>query len=203
MTPPASGRACGKQIEITRGKMHIYGVRIQRKEGAYMARFKLKGTEFNTVGNLPAKGSAAPDAVLVNKDLSEMSISAHKGKTVILNIFPSVDTSTCAMSVRTFNREASALANTVVLCVSQDLPFAHARFCGAEGIDKVESLSGFRSDFADKYGVRIADGPLKGLYARSIVVIDADGKVVYTQLVPETVDEPDYAGAIAAAKSVS
>jgi thiol peroxidase len=166
-----------------------------------MALFKLKGSPFNTVGELPATGTSAPDFSLAAKDLSEKTKESFAGKKIILNIFPSVDTPTCAMSVRVFNREAASLTDTVVLCVSMDLPFAHARFCGAEGIANVESLSGFRSDFGKRFGVEIADGPLRGLYARSIVVIDRDGKVSYTELVPETGNEPDYTRALEAAKN--
>ncbi|HNP18343.1 MAG TPA: thiol peroxidase [Fulvivirga sp.] len=162
-----------------------------------MAKITLKGNPINTSGELPSKGSVAPGFKLVKSDLSEVSLGDFKGKKVILNIFPSVDTSTCATSVRTFNAKASSLDNTVVLCISKDLPFAHARFCGAEGLDKVVSLSDFRNDsFATDYGVKIVDGPLAGLNARSIVVIDETGKVVHTQLVSETVDEPNYEAAL-------
>ncbi|MBN1498689.1 MAG: thiol peroxidase [Spirochaetes bacterium] len=158
-----------------------------------MAKVTLKGNTVNTSGNLPEKGSAAPDFLLTKTDLSDVSLADFKGKKIILNIFPSVDTGTCAMSVRTFNKRASELKNTVVLCVSHDLPFAHARFCGAEGIDKVISLSVMRNrDFGEKYGVTIIDGALKGLLARSVVIIDENSKVTYTQLVPEISQEPDY-----------
>lgn len=162
-----------------------------------MAQITLKGNPINTNGNLPTAGGIAPDFTLVKSDLSEVSLSDYEGKKVILNIFPSVDTGTCATSVRTFNAKASSLDNTVVLCISADLPFAHGRFCGAEGIDKVETLSTFRnSDFSKNYGIEIVDGPLKGLNARSVVVIDEDGKVKYTELVSETVEEPDYEAAL-------
>ncbi|WP_421870276.1 thiol peroxidase [Marinoscillum sp.] len=164
-----------------------------------MAQVTLKGNAVSTSGDLPSSGSAAPDFKLVKTDLSEVSLSDFKGKKVVLNIFPSIDTGTCATSVREFNKKASELDNTVVLCISKDLPFAQARFCGAEGIDKVETLSAFRSDtFAKDYGIEMTDGPLKGLTARSVVVLDADGKVTYTQLVSEIVDEPDYEGALKA-----
>jgi thioredoxin-dependent peroxiredoxin len=164
-----------------------------------MAKITLKGNPINTSGELPSKGALAPSFKLVKTDLSEVSLQDYKGKKVILNIFPSVDTSTCATSVRTFNAKASSLNNAVVLCISKDLPFAHARFCGAEGLDKVVSLSDFRSGtFATDYGVKIIDGPLAGLDARSIVVIDESGKVVHTELVPETVDEPNYEAALKA-----
>lgn len=158
-----------------------------------MAQITLKGNPISTIGNLPETGSEAPDFSLVKNDLSVADLSEYKGKNVILNIFPSIDTGTCAASVRRFNQEASNLENTVVLCISKDLPFAQARFCGAEGIDNVYTLSDFRTgDFGKKYGVEIIDGPLAGLASRAVVVVDADGKVKYTQQVPEIVDEPDY-----------
>jgi thiol peroxidase len=155
----------------------------------------------NTSGQLPAVGSVAPEFALVKNDLSEVSLKDLKGKTVILNIFPSLDTGTCAASVRRFNKEAAALPNTVILAVSADLPFAAGRFCSAEGIDNVVPASVFRNaSFAKDYGVLMLDGPLKGLLARSVVVIDASGKVVYTELVPEITNEPNYQPALAAAK---
>lgn len=163
-----------------------------------MATVTLKGNPFNTNGNLPATGGLAPAFNLVKTDLSEVSSSDFKGKRVVLNIFPSVDTPTCATSVRTFNAEASKLDNTVVVCASQDLPFALARFCGAEGLDKVIPASAFRSNFASDYGVKLVDGPLSGLTARAVVVLDADGKVLYTELVNEVAHEPDYAAALKA-----
>lgn len=163
-----------------------------------MATVTLKGTPLQTSGELPQPGSTAPDATLVKTDLSEVAISDFKGQRVVLNIFPSVDTPTCAQSVRAFNEKAANLENTVVLCVSQDLPFAMARFCGAEGIERVVPASAFRSDFARNYGVRLEEGPLTGLNARSVVVIDENGKVAYTQLVDEVADEPDYDAALAA-----
>lgn len=164
-----------------------------------MAHFTLKGAPFNTIGELPLKGESAPEFSLTAKDLSEISSESFKKKKIILNIFPSIDTPTCAMSVRVFNREAAALKDTAVLCISMDLPFAQARFCGAEDIENVETLSGFRSNFGRSYGIKIIDGPLKGLYARSIVVIGSKGKIAYTQLVPETSEEPDYKSALDAA----
>jgi len=163
-----------------------------------MATVTLKGTPFKTTGELPAKGNKAPDFTLVKTDLSEVSLKDFSGKRVVLNIFPSVDTPTCAQSVRAFNDKASSLKNTVVLCVSQDLPFAQARFCGAEGLDQVIPGSAFRSSFADDYGVRMAEGPLTGLDARAVVVIDENGTVSYTQLVGEVADEPDYDAALKA-----
>ena len=167
-----------------------------------MAKFKLKGNMFHTVGELPAVGSSAPNFWLTRTDLSEVSLSDLNGRRVILNIFPSVDTDVCAASVRRFNEETARLDNTSVLCVSMDLPFAHQRFCGAHGIENVDSVSDFRAgDFGRTYGVRIADGPLAGLLARSVIVIDDAGKVIYTELVPETTQEPDYEGALAAVTS--
>jgi thiol peroxidase len=167
-----------------------------------MAEFKLKGNPFHTVGELPAVGSPAPDFKLTKTDLSEVALKDLKGRRVILNIFPSVDTDVCAASVRRFNEAAAELENTTVLCASMDLPFAHNRFCGAEGIENVHSVSDFRTGgFGKAYGIRIADGPLAGLLARSVVVIDEGGKVIYNQLVPETVEEPDYERALAAAKA--
>lgn len=157
-----------------------------------MATVTLKGTPFKTSGELPAQGTPAPDFTLVKTDLSEVSLSDFKGKRVVLNIFPSIDTPTCAQSVRAFNDKASSLGNTEVVCVSQDLPFAQARFCGAEGLDKVTPASAFRSGFAEDYGVRMVEGPLTGLDARAVVVIDEQGQVAYTQLVEEISEEPDY-----------
>lgn len=163
-----------------------------------MAQVTLRGNPFNTNGELPAVGSSAPGFSLVGSDLSEITADSLGGKKVVLNIFPSIDTPTCATSVRTFNERAAERDDTVVLCVSEDLPFAAGRFCGAEGIENVVTGSGFRGSFADDYGVRLQDGPLAGLAARSVVVLDADGKVVHTQLVGEIADEPDYDAALAA-----
>lgn len=155
----------------------------------------------NVNGNLPTVGSVAPNFTLVKGDLSEVSLSDLKGKKVLLNIFPSVDTGVCAASVRKFNQEAASLENTVVLAISADLPFAGGRFCAAEGIENVATASVFRNpEFAQNYGVLLADGPLKGLLARAVVVIDQDGKVAYTELVPEITNEPNYEKALAALK---
>ena len=162
-----------------------------------MAKVTLQGNEIETVGELPAVGTAAPQFELVKTDLSSVTLSDLAGSRVVLNIFPSVDTGTCAASVRQFNKKASELTNTKVLCISADLPFAHARFCGAEGIENVVSGSSFRSDFGQHYGVTFVTGPLTGLLSRSVVVIDEDGMVVYTQQVAETADEPDYDAALA------
>jgi len=163
-----------------------------------MAKITLKGSPINTTGELPAKGSVAPDFTLVKLDLSETILADYKGQRVVLNIFPSIDTGVCATSVRRFNEEVAALENTVVLCVSMDLPFALGRFCGAEGIENVVPASAFRSAFGDHYGVLIADGPLAGLLSRAVVVIDGAGKVIYTEQVPEITQEPDYAAALSA-----
>ncbi len=165
-----------------------------------MASITLKGNTIHTSGDLPAVGSQAPDFTLVKADLSEVSLSDFKGQQVVLNIFPSVDTPTCATSVRTFNEKASSLKNTTVVCASVDLPFAQARFCGAEGLDNVVAASAFRSRFPEDYGVRITDGALQGVTARSVVVIDENGKVLYNQLVSEVTEEPDYDAALNALK---
>lgn len=152
-------------------------------------------------GEFVRTGAMSPDFELVKTDLSTLSLKDLKGKTVVLNIFPSLDTGVCATSVRRFNKLAAGLADTVVLAISKDLPFAHARFCTVEGIENVVPASDFRaSDFDAKYGVLMNDGPLKGLLARAVVVIAPDGKIVYTELVPEITQEPDYDQALAAAK---
>ncbi len=163
-----------------------------------MALTKLKGGDTNTCGELPATGSAAPAFTAVKTDLSELSLSDLKGSKVILNIFPSIDTGVCQASTRRFNEEVSKLDNTKVVCVSKDLPFALGRFCGAEGLNDVITVSDFRGSFSKDYGVEIIDGPLKGVCARSIVVLDEEGKVVYTELVPEITTEPNYEAAIGA-----
>lgn len=162
-----------------------------------MAKLNLKGNPINTIGELPAVGSQAPDFDLVKNDLSDIKLTDFKGKKVVLNIFPSLDTAVCAASVRRFNVEAAKMDNTVVVCVSKDLPFAHTRFCTTEGITNVISASEFRSNnFGKSYGVMLIDGPLRGLMARSVVVLDEAGKVIHTELVPDIVQEPDYESAI-------
>lgn len=163
-----------------------------------MAQITLHGNPINTVGELPAVGSPAPAFSLTGGDLGAVSSDQLGGKAVVLNIFPSVDTPVCAASVRTFNERATASGATVV-CVSKDLPFAFSRFCGAEGIDNVTTASAFRSSFGEDYGVTMSDGPMAGLLARAIVVVGADGKVAYTELVPEIAQEPNYDAALAAA----
>lgn len=162
-----------------------------------MAKIKLKGNKINTIGNLPGIGELAPDFTLTKTDLLDVSLSDYKGKKVILNIFPSLDTTVCAMSVRRFNAEAEKLDNTVVLCISRDLPFAHKRFCTTEGLENVVSLSELRNDwFSKKYGVKIIDSPMAGLMARAVIILDENLKVIYTELVPEIVQEPDYEKAL-------
>lgn len=167
-----------------------------------MATVTLKGNPINTLGELPSSGSSAPDFILTKNDLSSTSLSDYSGKKIVLNIFPSIDTGTCATSVRKFNEQAANLDNTVVLCISKDLPFAQARFCGAEGIDKVELLSDFRDgNFGKAYKVEFVDGPLEALHSRAIVVVDENGSVIHSHQVPETVDEPDYEAALNALKN--
>lgn len=162
-----------------------------------MAHITLRGNPVDTVGDLPAVGSAAPAFTLVKTDLTEVSLRDVAGKRVVLNIFPSLDTPTCAMSVRTFNQQAGHLGNAAVLCISADLPFAMSRFCGAEGLNHVIPASVFRSPgFGRDYGVLITTGPLAGLLSRAVVILDEGGKVLYTQQVPEIADEPDYAAAL-------
>ncbi len=166
-----------------------------------MATVTFQGTPFSTVGSLPTVGSQAPNFTVVKADLSDAKLSDYKGKKLILNIFPSIDTGTCATSVRTFNKQAAALTNTKVLCVSVDLPFATGRFCGAEGIENVETGSTFRSTFGTDYGVQFEKGSvLTGILSRSVVVIDETGKIVYTEQVAEKVNEPNYEAALTAAK---
>ena len=166
-----------------------------------MAEFKLKGNTFNTVGNLPAVGADAPSVTLVKADLSELELATFKGQRVVLNCFPSLDTAVCAASVRYFNAQAAGLENTTVVCVSMDLPFALGRFCGAEGLDQVVTASDFRGgEFGRAYGNLIAEGPLAGLIARSVVVVNEKGDVIYTELCPETTEEPNYDAALAALK---
>jgi thioredoxin-dependent peroxiredoxin len=163
-----------------------------------MAKITLKGNPINTVGELPKAGEKAPDFILTKTDLSDVSLKDFAGKTIVLNIFPSVDTDICATSVRKFNAQINNYEDAVVLCASRDLPFALGRFCGAEGLDNVIAVSELRNlEFGDNYGVRIVDGPLAGLLARSVVIIDKNGNIIYTQQVPEIVDEPDYDNALA------
>jgi len=164
-----------------------------------MASVTLKGNALSTIGNLPATGSNAPSFTLIKSDLSEATLADYSGKKVVLNIFPSVDTGTCAQSVRQFNKEAAELENTAVLCISKDLPFAQARFCGAEGIENVEMLSDFKDgNFGKSYQVDFSNGPLQPLHSRAVVVLDANGKVLHQEQVSEIVDEPNYKAALEA-----
>ncbi len=164
-----------------------------------MSSVTLKGNPVRVGGQLPAVGSKAPAFSLVGTDLADRSLADFAGKRKLLNIFPSVDTGVCAASVRHFNQDAAKLADTVVLCISADLPFAQARFCGAAGIDNVVMLSTLRGrSFLRDYGVELESGPLAGLAARAVIVLDADDTVRYVQLVPEITQEPDYAAALAA-----
>jgi thiol peroxidase len=164
-----------------------------------MAAITLKGNPINTSGELPKVGSKLADFKLVQNDLSITSLSAFTGKKLVLNIFPSIDTGTCATSVRKFNESASNLANTTVLCISRDLPFAQKRFCGAEGLENVINLSDFQEGtFGKNNGLNIVDGPLAGLHSRAIIVVDENGTITHTEQVGEIVDEPNYEAALAA-----
>ncbi len=164
-----------------------------------MANITLKGNPINTVGNLPANGSKAPDFTMVKSDLSRVSLSDFAGSKLVLNVFPSLDTGVCAASVRRFNQEAANLQNTKVLCISRDLPFAQARFCGAEGIENVVTLSDYETgSFGKDYQLTIADGPLAQLHSRAVIIVDENGNVVYSEQVPEITTEPNYEAALAA-----
>ena len=164
-----------------------------------MATVTLKGNNINTSGNLPKTGSEAPDFKLIRTDLSVATLADYKGKSIVLNIFPSIDTGTCAQSVREFNKKINDIENVIVLCISRDLPFAQARFCGAEGLENVINLSDFRNNsFGKNYGVDFIDGPLEALHSRAIVVINPQGKITYTEQVQEIVNEPNYKAAFEA-----
>ena len=164
-----------------------------------MADITLGGNPIKTSGELPQKGTQAPDFTLVKGDLSTASLSDFRGSRVVLNIFPSIDTGTCAASVRKFNEKAASLDNTKVLCISRDLPFAQNRFCGAEGLSNVITLSDFKDgSFGNSYGLTVANGPLAGLHSRVVIVLDEQGNVTYTEQVPDIKDEPNYDNALAA-----
>ena len=166
-----------------------------------MEKTAFNGMTVHTNGNMPKTGENAPDFTAVKNDLSELTLSSLHGKRVVMNIFPSLDTGVCATSVRKFNQAAASLANTAVLALSLDLPFAQGRFCTTEGIENVTPLSLFRNgEFAERYGLLMTDGPLKGLMARCVIVVNEDGKIIYEQLVPEITQEPDYEAALAALK---
>ncbi len=160
----------------------------------------LHGKTIHTVGKLPALGTAIKYFNLTDTSLNDKTLADFKGKNLILNIFPSVNTGVCAKSVREFNRDAAGLKNTTVLCISKDLPFAQKAFCGAEGIDNVVMLSDFRNDFGHEYGVLMADGPMRGLLSRAVIIVNPEGKIVYEEQVPEIAQEPDYAAALSALK---
>ena len=163
-----------------------------------MTTITSNGKTIHTVGTLPAVGSMAPDFTLTDRDMVDRTLAEFRGKKIVMNIFLSLDTSVCAMSVRRFNAEAAARPGTVILCISADLPFASARFCGAEGLDQVITLSDFRhKEFGSDYGIRIADSPIAGLLSRSVLVIDEGGRVIYNEQVPEIGQEPDYDAALA------
>lgn len=173
----------------------IFGIQILQA----MASITLGGNPINTNGNLPKTDTKAPDFQLVKQDLSIASLADFAGSKLVLNIFPSIDTSTCATSVRTFNAKASALENTKVLCISRDLPFAQKRFCGAEGLENVINLSDFNTgNFGKDYGLEIVDGVFAGLHARVVIVINENGMITHTELVPEIANEPNYESALAA-----
>lgn len=162
-----------------------------------MANVTLQGNPIQTQGTLPAVGSKAPNFRLATSALSDVTLDDYQGSKIILNVFHSVDTGTCAQSVRQFNKEVTQLENTKVLCISKDLPFAQARFCGAEGIENVEMLSDFRNgNFGNAYNLTFTNGPVEGLLSRSIIVLDENGTVLYTEQVQEVVEEPDYSGAL-------
>ena len=164
-----------------------------------MANITLGGNPIHTLGELPTIGAKSPDFSLIQNDLSKVSLSDYAGSKLVLNIFPSIDTGTCATSVRTFNQKASALENTKVLCISRDLPFAQKRFCGAEGLENVINLSDFNSgSFGKDFGLEITDGPLAGLHSRAVIVLDENGIVKYTEQVAEIANEPNYEQALKA-----
>lgn len=163
-----------------------------------MATTAIDGNPVQTVGELPAVGTKAPEFTLTDTGLGDVTSASLAGRRVVLNIFPSVDTGVCADSVRKFNELAAGLENTTVVCASKDLPFALARFCGAEGLENVVAASAFRSSFGEDFGLTQADGPLRGLLARTVIVLDEEGKVIYSQLVDEIKTEPNYDAAIAA-----
>lgn len=165
-----------------------------------MSTITFKGNPIHTIGNLPEVGNQAQEFTMVSGDLSEKNLADYTGKRVVLNIFPSIDTGICAASARKFNEEASTLDNTVVINVSRDLPFALSRFCAAEGLNNVETLSDFRGNFGEDYGVTLSDSPLKGLLSRAVVVLDEKAHVIYTEQVPEIGQEPNYEAAIASLK---
>jgi thiol peroxidase len=196
---PAPERRARNNNDGTFPENDRWAVTIIYEQENQMAQITLKGNSVHTFGELPAVGSSAPDFELVGADLAEKKLADFAGKNIILNIFPSLDTGTCATSVKTFNAKAGELGKTVIVNVSKDLPFAAKRFCDAEGVEHVTNLSAFRSqEFGEDYGILMVDGPLKGLLGRAVVVVNAHGEVIHTELVPEIVDQPDYDSAISA-----
>ena len=177
--------------------LFITGIALGQTTGTAIT---LGGKTIHTVGQLPAVGTSVKEVTLTGVDLKDNALAEYKGKYVIMNIFPSVNTGVCSKSVRKFNEDAAGLKNTTVLCISKDLPFAQKAFCGAEGIKNVVMLSDFRTDFGHSYGVQIADGPMKGLLSRAVIVVNPEGKIVYEQQVPEIGQEPESAAALAAIK---
>ena len=173
---------------------------VKKKAVKRKVKVTLRGNPVSLIGRLPARGTKSPTFSITKSDLSEVSNADMRGKRVILNIFPSIDTPTCATSTRKFNELASSLTNTEVYCVSADLPFAQSRFCGTEGLQNVKTGSTFRSSFGKAFGLTLTDGALKGVLARAVVVLDEKGKVVYTELVKEIANEPNYDAAIKALK---
>ena len=174
--------------------------KMSTTETSHGTTITLGGKPIHTSGKLPAVGTQVKDFTLTGVDLSEKTLGDFKGKYIIMNIFPSVNTGICSKSVRKFNEDAASLNNTTILCISKDLPFAQKQFCGAEGIDKVVMLSDFRNNFGMNYGVQLTDGPMKGLLSRAVIVVDPTGKIVYEQQVPEIGQEPDYVSAISSIK---
>lgn len=166
-----------------------------------MAEITLQGNKFHTIGDIPTVGEKFGDFKLTKTDLSDVGLEGFSGKKIVMNIFPSLDTPVCATSVRKFNEEAGNLENTVVLCISKDLPFAHARFCTTEGLENVVSLSEMKDNyFGEKSGLKIIDGPLASLLARAVIVLDENWNVIHSELVPEIAQEPDYEKAVASLK---
>jgi thiol peroxidase len=186
-----------KKVTVKHSAKQVKAIKTDNSVGTTITA---GGKEIHTVGRLPAVGTQVKDFTLTNVSMQEKSFADYKGKYIIMNIFPSVNTGVCSKSVRTFNEEAAKMPNTTVLCISKDLPFAQKQFCGAEGINNVVMLSDFRSDFGNAYGVQIKDGAMRGLLSRAVIVIDPSGKIVYEQQVPEIGQEPDYAAAKAAIK---
>ena len=189
--------ATGCFAQTNTSKNHLKTSNMENTNGTAVT---LGGKTIHTAGKLPAVGTQVKPFTLTAVDLSEKTLSDFKGKYVIMNIFPSVNTGVCSKSVRKFNEDAAGLSNTTVLCISKDLPFAQKQFCGAEGIDHVVMLSDFRTDFGNSYGVQITDGPMRGLLSRAVIVVNPEGKIVYEEQVPEIGHEPNYAAAIAAVK---